>query len=120
MAILRKKLMTTVIAGAMAVALVAGGGTYAFLKRGSESVRPPASGNETNAQGAGEDTLSAELTETTGDQYRITPGVTDPQDPAVYVNSNVKSFVFASVDNNTEQFADYQIDPAWKALTPGH
>ena len=117
MAILRKKLMTTVIAGAMAVALVAGGGTYAFLKRGSESVRPPASGNETNAQGAGEDTLSAELTETTGDQYRITPGVTDPQDPAVYVNSNVKSFVFASVDNNTEQFADYQIDPAWKALT---
>lgn len=59
------------------------------------------------------------LTETTGDEYIMAPGVTVVKDPSITVIANSESswlFVKVEKENNFDAFCTYEIQDVWTAL----
>lgn len=63
--------------------------------------------------------VSVSLTETTGDTYKMAPGVTVDKDPTVTVHASSEScwlFVKVEKENNFDTFCTYQMEDDWIAL----
>ena len=73
----KKKMTTTALAVALAVLLLIGGGTFAYLQSTSKDVKNNFSANQ----------VTVNLNETTGSDYNIVPGTSQKKDPKVTVNN---------------------------------
>lgn len=103
----KKRFLSTAIAGTLAAAILVGGGTFAYLKDKTEKVE-----NKFKAQ-----SVTVELTETTGGTYRILPGQTVSKDPKVTPKVEVDSYLFVKVDDNAKKTVTYDIAEGWEKLT---
>lgn len=102
----RKKMMTTAIAGAMAATIAVGGGTFAYLQGQTNTVENQFNPNE----------VVVDIEETTGNQYSIVPGESDPKDPTLKITNTLPSFLFATIVDNTDGLVQYEVADGWKAL----
>lgn len=105
---MKKRTMTLVIS-LLLVALVAVGGTLAWLMDSTDTV--------TNTFTAGN--VNIELDETTGDTYKMVPGNDIDKDPFVTVKANSEaSYVYVKIDrlNNFDNFMTFEIADGWTAL----
>ncbi len=97
----------------LAVVLVLGavvGGTLAYLMDTTSSV--------VNTFAAGD--VDIELSETTGNSYKMVPGATITKDPKVTVEANSeKCFVFVKLEKSTnfDTFMTYEMADGWTELT---
>jgi len=114
----KNRLISTVIAGTLAAAIVVGGGTFAYLKDSTSTVENKFNNNY----------VDVELTETQhGSEenvYSILPGTTAQKNPTVTYKSSVDSYVFVKVTdtvNADTQAVDYTVittgEGAWTELT---
>ena len=104
----KKKMLTTGLAVALAVLLLIGGGTFAYLQSNSGDVKNSFKTNK----------VMVDLAETTGSDYDIIPGTTEKKDPTVTVDATVDAYVYVEVKDATGGLVDYTIADGWKAL-PG-
>lgn len=104
----KKKMLTTGLAVALAVLLLIGGGTFAYLQSNSDDVKNSFKTNK----------VMVDLAETTGSDYDIIPGTTEKKDPTVTVDATVDAYVYVEVKDATGGLVDYTIADGWKAL-PG-
>lgn len=102
----KKKLMTTGAAVGLAMLLLIGGGTFAYLQSNSDEVTNNFKTNK----------VTVDLTETTGQDYNIVPGSTEKKDPTVSVDATVDSYVYVEVKDATDGLVDYEISDGWTAL----
>ena len=91
---------------AITAALTLTAGTWAYLKDGTEDVR-----NEFKAN-----SVTVELTESTGEYYDIIPGTSQKKDPRVTLSNTVDAYVFVVVDDATDGLVKYDIDDGWLKL----
>lgn len=114
----KNRLISTVIAGTLAAAIVVGGGTFAYLKDSTSTVQNKFNNNY----------VDVEIKETGADSttliknYNILPGTTADKDPTVTYKSSVGSYVFVKVTDtvNTKGQKDvvnYSIVTDWTELT---
>ena len=104
----KKKMLTTGLAVALAVLLLIGGGTFAYLQSNSDDVKNSFKTNK----------VMVDLAETTGTDYDIIPGTTEKKDPTVTVDATVDAYVYVEVKDATGGLVDYTVADGWKAL-PG-
>ena len=104
----KKKMLTTGLAVALAVLLLIGGGTFAYLQSNSDDVKNSFKTNK----------VMVDLAETTGSDYDIIPGTTEKKDPTVTVDATVDAYVYVEVKDATGGLVDYTVADGWKAL-PG-
>lgn len=104
----KKKMLTTGLAVALAVLLLIGGGTFAYLQSNSNDVKNSFKTNK----------VMVDLAESTGSDYDIIPGTTEKKDPTVTVDATVDAYVYVEVKDATGGLVDYAIADGWKAL-PG-
>lgn len=104
----KKKMLTTGLAVALAVLLLIGGGTFAYLQSNSNDVKNSFKANK----------VMVDLKETTGQDYDMIPGTSQEKDPTVTVDATVDAYVYVEVTDATEGLVDYAIADGWKAL-PG-
>lgn len=106
---MKKKITLTVICAVLScVCLI--GTTFAWLT--------DQTGTVTNTFTIGD--VDIDLKETTGDTYKMVPGVELPKNPTVYVNAGSEAcwlFVKVTETNQPKEYLDYSIDSAWKPLT---
>lgn len=102
----KKKIMTTSLAVALAVILLIGGGTFAYLQSSTEDVS-----NKFNAN-----KVMVDLAETTGSDYDIVPGSEQEKDPTVTVDATVDSYVYVEVKDTTKGLVGYEIADGWLKL----
>ena len=102
----KKKMMTTALAVALAVILLIGGGTFAYLQSSTEDV---ANKFKTNK-------VMVDLAETTGSDYDIVPGSEQDKDPTVTVDATVDSYVYVEVKDTTKGLVGYEIADGWLKL----
>lgn len=108
---MRKSLIWLIAASALLFA-VGVGVTVALLVSSSNTV------NNTFTVGA----VSITLTETTGREYKMTPGVTVKKDPTVTVQSGSEGcWLFVKVEkaNDFDSYCTYEMQDGWTALA-GH
>ena len=103
----KKRFLSTAIAGTLAAAILVGGGTFAYLKDKTEKVK-----NTFKAQ-----SVTVELTETTGGTYKILPGQTVSKNPKVTPKVEVDSYLFVKVDDKAKDTVKYDIAEGWEKLT---
>ena len=63
--------------------------------------------------------VSITMGETTGDTYKMTPGVEIPKDPVITVRANSESswlFVEIEKENDFDTFCEYEVADGWSAL----
>ena len=102
----KKKMTTTALAVALAVLLLIGGGTFAYLQS--------TTGDATNKFRANQ--VTVDLTETTGSDYNVVPGTEQAKDPKVTVNNTVDAYVFVEVTDTTQGLVEYSIADGWTKL----
>ena len=102
----KKKMTTTALAVALAVLLLIGGGTFAYLQS--------TTGDVTNKFKANQ--VTVDLTETTGSDYNVVPGTEQAKDPKVTVNNTVDAYVFVEVTDTTQGLVEYSIADGWTKL----
>ena len=102
----KKKMTTTALAVALAVLLLIGGGTFAYLQS--------TTGDVTNKFKANQ--VTVDLTETTGSDYNVVPGTEQAKDPKVTVNNTVDAYVFVEVTDTTQGLVEYSIADGWAKL----
>lgn len=111
----RKKTMVTMIAAAMAAAMVIGGGSFAYLQSQSNTVTNKFNTNIVEVS-AGETDLKDDNTK----DYDIIPGKSDPKDPFVTIKNTVPAYLFVTINDTTDGLVQYEVDTEnWKAL-PGY
>ncbi len=103
----KKNIAVTATAIALAVVLVLGGGTYAYL---SGSTDPVTNEFDTNYN-------DVELDESTGEDYDIVPGTSQEKDPTVTVTYTLDSYVFVEVTDSTYDLVDWEIADGWTLLS---
>lgn len=100
-----KKTVILVVAFIL-VAVCAVGGTLAWLQDETEAVK----NTFTTAE------VDIELDETTGDEYKMTPGATIKKDPTVTVKAGSEdSYVFVKIEesSNLDSFISYEVADGW-------
>ena len=102
----KRKMITTALAVALAVLLLIGGGTFAYLQSTSKDVKNNFNANQ----------VTVDLTETGNRQYDIIPGTTQTKDPKVTVNNTVDAYVFVEVTDTTQGLVEYSIADGWAKL----
>ena len=111
----RKKTMVTMIAAAMAAAMVIGGGSFAYLQSQSNTVTNKFNTNIVEVS-AGETDLKEDNTK----DYDIIPGKSDPKDPFVTIKNTVPAYLFVTINDTTDGLVQYEVDTdSWKKL-PGY
>ena len=111
----RKKTMVTMIAAAMAAAMVIGGGSFAYLQSQSNTVTNKFNTNIVEVS-AGETDLKDDNTK----DYDIIPGKSDPKDPFVTIKNTVPAYLFVTINDTTDGLVQYEVDTdSWKKL-PGY
>ena len=88
----KKKMLTTGLAVALAVLLLIGGGTFAYLQSNSNDVKNSFKANK----------VMVDLKETTGQDYDMIPGTSQEKDPTVTVDATVDAYVYVEVTDATE------------------
>lgn len=103
----KKKTLTTAIAVALAVLLMIGGGTLAYLQDASDYAINELDPNK----------VTVKLTETSGQKYSIIPGTSETKNPVVTVDNTVDAYVFLEVTDNTQELIGYEInEELWTKL----
>lgn len=102
----KKKMTTTALAVALAVLLLIGGGTFAYLQSTTGDVKNNFKTNQ----------VTVGLEETTGNDYDIIPGTEQPKNPKVTVNNTVDAYVFVEVTDTTQGLVEYTIADGWTQL----
>ena len=102
----KKKMTTTALAVALAVLLLIGGGTFAYLRSTTGDVKNNFKTNK----------VTVNLEETTGNNYDIIPGTEQSKDPKVTVNNTVDAYVFVEVTDTTQGLVEYSIADGWAKL----
>ena len=102
----KKKMTTTALAVALAVLLLIGGGTFAYLQSTTGDVKNNFKTNQ----------VTVDLTETTGSDYDIIPGTEQSKDPKVTVNNTVDAYVYVEVTDTTQGLVEYSIADGWTPL----
>ena len=102
----KKKMTTTALAVALAVLLLIGGGTFAYLQSTTGDVKNNFKTNQ----------VTVDLTESTGSDYNIIPGTEQLKDPKVTVNNTVDAYVFVEVTDTTKGLVGYGIADGWTKL----
>lgn len=103
----KKNIAVTATAVILAVALVLGGGTMAYLSGQSEEAANTFTPNSN----------SVKLEETTGGSYDIVPGTSQDKDPTVTATYTLDSYVFLEVVDSTGGLVDYEIEDGWILLS---
>ncbi|MBQ3180970.1 MAG: hypothetical protein IJB55_06435 [Firmicutes bacterium] len=107
---MKKKPVALLLSGALLLGCTVGG-TLAWLTDESEAV--------SNTFTVGD--VQIALEETTGNEYKMTPGVTLPKDPTVTVKAGSEDcYVFVKVEKSSDfdKYITYQIDTNnWAQLT---
>ena len=115
-AINRKKLMIVLIAAAVALMMLSGAATYAYLTDAANPV----------VNGFSENVVTASIDETGINAqgikyYEIIPGISDGMDPSVTVYNTVDAYVFVkvtdNVSNGTTHLISYEMAPGWTFLS---
>ena len=102
----KKKMTTTALAVALAVLLLIGGGTFAYLQSTTGDVKNNFNTNK----------VMVELSETGNGQYDIIPGTEQSKDPKVTVNNTVNAYVYVEVTDTTQGLVEYSIADGWTPL----
>lgn len=102
----KKKMTTTALAVALAVLLLIGGGTFAYLQSTSDDVKNNFKTNQ----------VTVSLDEMTGSGYDIIPGTEQAKDPKVTVDNTVDAYVFVEVTDTTQGLVEYSIADGWTQL----
>ena len=102
----KKKMTTTALAVALAVLLLIGGGTFAYLQSTTGDVKNNFNANQ----------VTVSLEETTGNNYNIIPGTEQSKDPKVTVNNTVDAYVYVEVTDTTQELVEYSIADGWTPL----
>ncbi len=102
----KKKMTTTALAVALAVLLLIGGGTFAYLQSTTGDVKNNFKTNQ----------VMVDLKETTGSDYDIIPGTTEKKDPTVTVDATVDAYVYVEVTDATKGLVGYEIADGWTKL----
>ena len=102
----KKKMTTTALAVALAVLLLIGGGTFAYLQSTTGDVKNNFKTNK----------VTVNLEETTGNNYDIIPGTEQSKDPKVTVNNTVDAYVYVEVTDTTQGLVEYSIADGWTPL----
>ena len=95
----KKSIITTAIAVALAVAVVVGGGTFAYLRSNSEDIVNDFSANK----------VLVSLSESGDQQYEIIPGTEEVKDPKVTVDNTVDAYAYVEIIDNTDGLVTYEI-----------
>ena len=108
---MKKKTLISIIAVALVICVSIGGVLAYLTATTNEVVNTFTVGN-----------INLDLTETTGDQYKMVPGQTITKDPKVTVKANSEeSYVFVKVTKSTnarfDDYMTYDIADGWTALT---
>lgn len=107
-----KKRTIALLCAAMMVVGIAAGGTLAWLVSNGGTVTNTFTSSD----------ISIELTETTGETYKMVPGYTIEKDPTVTVKANSeKSYLFVELEeqNSFDEFMTYEMAVGWTELTEG-
>lgn len=107
-----KKRTIALLCAAMMVVGIAAGGTLAWLVSNGGTVTNTFTSSD----------ISIELTETTGETYKMVPGYTIAKDPTVTVEADSeKSYLFVKLEkkNNFDNFMTYTMADGWTELTAG-
>ncbi len=102
----KKSIITTAIAVALAVAVVIGGGTFAYLRSNSEDIVNDFSANK----------VLVSLSESGDQQYEIIPGTEEVKDPKVTVDNTVDAYAYVEIIDNTNGLVTYEIAEGWTLL----
>lgn len=102
----KKNIITGSVAVSLAAMLLIGGGTFAYLKDDAPAVKNNFKTNN----------VLVDLDETTGSEYNIIPGTSQDKNPTVTVNNTVDAWVYAIVENNTDNLVKYSIADGWQKL----
>ena len=102
----KRKTLTTAIAVILAIVMVIGSTTYAYLQGNTDQVINAFAANQ----------VSVELKESTSETYNIIPGTSEAKDPTVTVNTTVPAYVYVEVTDNTENLVTYSIENGWQKL----
>lgn len=102
----KRKALTTALAVILAIALVFGGSTFAYLQASSDDVVNEFKTNQ----------VTVDLKETTGNEYNIIPGTSQEKDPTVTVNTTVPAYVYVEVTDTTDNLVEYAIAAGWMQL----
>ena len=105
----KSKILTAVVATALAASLLIGGGTFAYLQDETDDV---VNNFETNQ-------VLVDLDETTGSDYEIIPGTSQEKDPTVTVNTTIPAYVYVTVTDETDGLVGYEIADGWQQLLDG-
>lgn len=100
-----KKLLATVGASALAVTMLIGAGTFAYLNDTSDIKVNEFSPNK----------VTVDLEETTSD-YEIIPGTTQDKDPTATITNTVDAYLFVEITDETDGLVDWEIADGWTAL----
>ncbi len=102
----KRKTLTTAIAIILAIAMVFGGSTYAYLQANTDDVVNDFKTNQVNV----------DLKETTGNEYNIIPGTSQAKDPTVTVTTTIPAYVYIEVTDTTDNLIEYSIAESWLQL----
>ena len=102
----KSKVLTSVAAVVLAVSMIIGGGTYAYLEAESDDVV-----NKFNTE-----QVTVALDETGDKEYDIIPGTSEAKDPKVTVTNSVDAYVYVTVEDTTQGLVDYEIADGWLPL----
>ena len=102
----KSKVLTSVAAVVLAVSMIIGGGTYAYLEAESDDVV-----NKFNTE-----QVTVALDETGDKEYDIIPGTSEDKDPKVTVTNSVDAYVYVTVEDTTQGLVDYEIADGWLPL----
>lgn len=102
----KRKTLTTAIAIILAIAMVFGGSTYAYLQANTDDVINNFKTNQVNVN----------LKETTGNEYNIIPGTSQAKDPTVTVTATIPAYVYIEVTDTTDNLIEYSIAEGWLQL----
>lgn len=102
----KRKTLTTAIAVILAIAMVFGGSTYAYLQANTDDVVNDFKTNQVNV----------DLKETTGNEYNIIPGTSQAKDPTVTVITTIPAYVYIEVTDTTDNLIEYSIAEGWLQL----
>lgn len=102
----KKNIITGSVAVSLAAMLLIGGGTFAYLKDDVPAVKNNFKTNN----------VLVDLDETTGSDYNIIPGTSQDKNPRITVDNTVDAWVYAIVENNTDNLVDFDIADGWQKL----
>ena len=108
----KKKLLVSIAAVVLAGVLLAGSATFSYLKDSTDTIT-----NEFNTN-----KVTLEISEDSGREYEIIPGVPQEKNPMVTADVTVPSYIFVEIDDNTlaadgtTKLVEYAIESGWTDL----